>query len=79
MGSDEDKDLSSVGSDQKLVGSDQDKYLRLWGNSEKKRLFLGLEWQFGGRNCPDKAVLWGAQRKVATPDWPARCAGERTI
>jgi hypothetical protein len=29
-----------------LVGSDQDKYLSLRDNSEKERLFLGLEWQF---------------------------------
>ena len=31
-----------------LVGSDQDKSLSLWGNSEEKRFFLALEWQFLG-------------------------------
>lgn len=35
-----------------LVGSDQGKYLSLWSNSEKKRLLLDLEWEFGGRNRP---------------------------
>ena len=38
-----------------LVGSDQDKSLSpWWGNFEKKRLLLALEWQFQGRNRPDK-------------------------
>mgnify|MGYP001584256647 FL=1 len=30
-----------------LVGSDQDNDLCLWGISEKKAIFLGLEWPFG--------------------------------
>jgi hypothetical protein len=36
------------------VGSDQGKFLSLWGNSEKKTFFLTLEWLFSGRNRSNK-------------------------
>ena len=35
-----------------LVGSDQDKYLSLWRNSEKRKLFLALECNFRGEIAP---------------------------
>jgi len=31
--------------------------MSLWGNSEKKSLFLGLKPHFGGRNRPDREKI----------------------
>jgi hypothetical protein len=56
---------------QALVGSDQQKWQGLFRNLEKKSLFLALEWQFWGRNRPDKGILnsrcWAAVIRFDTP------------